>query len=377
MCKDLFVYVYENKKGCKGCAVLHTHFVETLVKPVWNQVVHRYEMSSARILRLCGVVLPAMFMVVHATATQVFAEVKTVNGRGAYRMGPHDTKEDAVRLAVESAKRNVLEQVATYVESVTVVKGVDVTKDEVRTFTAGLVLVLNQCIATKTDGNADVVEVDLLGQVETEEVVHAIATLRKNEEVRGKLATLKRENERLHREVDSANRSVVQARTSDQTTTALRRRREVLHRAQSTDILSQAWIDWALVSSTASSTRSARCTNIQALLNLARSLDPASQHLALAEQMMATKQPPIPPQPPAPPIPGQVPARMPRHEIVSRPGIGGIPRMLNKVIYRTPGRTDSNRDGPLVHAERGSRPQRDSDMKEAVPERSEQDRRRR
>ena len=240
MCKDLFVYVYENKKGCKGCAVLHTHFVETLVKPVWNQVVHRYEMSSARILRLWGVVLPAMFMVVHATATQVFAEVKTVNGRGSYRMGPHDTKEDAVRLAVESAKPNVLEQVATYVESVTVVKGVDVTKDEVRTVTAGLVLVLDQRIATKTDGNADVVEVDLLGQVETEEVLHAIATLRKNEEVRGKLATLKRESERLHRELDSANQSVDQARTSDQTTTALRRRREVLHRAQSIDILSQA-----------------------------------------------------------------------------------------------------------------------------------------
>ncbi len=330
-----------------------------LVKPVWDQVVHQYEMSSVRVLHLWGVVLLAIFMVVHATSTQVFAEVKTVNGWGSYRMGPHDTKEDAVRLAVESAKRNVLEQVATYVESVTVVKGVDVTKDEVRTFTAGLVLVLDQHIATNTEGNADVVEVDLQAQVETEEVLHAIATLRKNEEVRGKLATLKRENERLHRELDRANRSVVQARTLDQTTTALRRRREVLRRAQSTDILSQAWIDWALVSSTASSTRSARSTNIQALLNLARSLDSASQHLALAEQMMATKQPPIPPQPPAPPVPGQAPARMPRHEIVSRSGIGGIPRMLNEVIYGTPGRTDSNRDGPLVHAERGSRPQRD------------------
>lgn len=187
--------------------MLRTHFVEALVMPVWNQIVHRYEMSSARVLRLCGVVLLVTFMGVHATAIQVYAEVKTVNGRGSYRMGPHDTKEDAVRLAVESAKRHVLEQVAMYVESVTVVKGVDVTKDEVRTFTAGLVLVLDQPIAIKTDGHADVVEVDLLGQVETEEVLDAIATLRNNEEVRGKLATLKRENERLHLELDHAYRS--------------------------------------------------------------------------------------------------------------------------------------------------------------------------
>jgi len=58
-------------------------------------------------------------------------------------MGPRDTKDEAIRLATESAKRHALEQVATYLESVTVVKGVDISKDEIRAYTAGFVLVLD------------------------------------------------------------------------------------------------------------------------------------------------------------------------------------------------------------------------------------------
>ena len=69
------------------------------------------------------------------------AEIRIVNAQGEHRMGDRDTREDAIRLATEAAKRNALEQVATYLESVTVVHDMDVTKDEIRTYTAGLVLV--------------------------------------------------------------------------------------------------------------------------------------------------------------------------------------------------------------------------------------------
>ncbi|MBH0204912.1 MAG: hypothetical protein HP498_03685 [Nitrospira sp.] len=54
------------------------------------------------------------------------AEVRTVSAEGQHRMGDRDTREDAVRLATESAKRNALEQVATYLESVTVVDGMNI-----------------------------------------------------------------------------------------------------------------------------------------------------------------------------------------------------------------------------------------------------------
>ncbi|HEY6085483.1 MAG TPA: hypothetical protein VIU63_08800, partial [Nitrospira sp.] len=96
-------------------------------------------------------------------------------------MGDRDTREDAVRLATEAAKRDALEQVATYLESVTVVEGVTVTKDEIKTYTAGLVLVLDQQTNLTLDGDIVVVKVELVAQVDTEEVAQAITALRENE----------------------------------------------------------------------------------------------------------------------------------------------------------------------------------------------------
>jgi hypothetical protein len=85
-------------------------------------------------------------------------------------MGDRDTREDAMRLATEAAKRNALEQVAMYLESVTVVEGTDITKDEIRTYTAGLILVLDQQANLWLDGDRVVVTVDLMSQIDTDEV---------------------------------------------------------------------------------------------------------------------------------------------------------------------------------------------------------------
>jgi len=337
-------------------------------QPVGNQVDDRYEMSFAREFQRWCLVFAMACMAVHGAVSQVFAEVKTVTGRGQYRMGEGDTKEDAVRLAIESAKRNALEHVVTYVESVTVVNGQGVTKDELRAFTAGLVMVRDQQIVTRVDGDAVVIEANIQAQVDTEEAAKAIAALRRNEDAREKPETLKQENGRLHRELDSVNQVLAGAQTPGQMSMAVRQRQEILYRVQSNGMVSQAWTDWALASAAGASDHWARSVTIQVLLGAERDLDPVSPHIALAERMMATKRPPIPPQPPAPPLPGQTPARMPKHEIVSRPGIGEVPRTLNEVLYRTPERTDPSRNGPSAQADHRSSLMTESDMKGVVPD---------
>ena len=81
--------------------------------------------------------LPLIFFIASSLlwcfATPLSAEVRVVSSQGEFRMGDRDTREDAMRLAMEAAKRNALEQVATYLEGVTVVDGTDITKDEIRT----------------------------------------------------------------------------------------------------------------------------------------------------------------------------------------------------------------------------------------------------
>jgi hypothetical protein len=51
-------------------------------------------------------------------------------------MCDHDTRADAVKLAKEAAKRQALEQVPTYLESVIDITVLDVTRDDIRTYTA-------------------------------------------------------------------------------------------------------------------------------------------------------------------------------------------------------------------------------------------------
>ena len=261
------------------------------------------------------------------------AEVRVVTAQGEYRMGDRDTREDAVRMATESAKRTALEQVATYLESITVVDGMDVTKDEIRTYTAGLVIVLDQQTNTTIDGDTIVVKVDLVAQVDTEEVGHAIAALRENEDARVQLVALKQENEQLQQELESANQALANASTTDQTQQASQQRQEILNRVQSNAMVSQAWTDWVIVSPVVYPYPWIGLAQTHALLNVARGLYPNSPHVVVAQQVITTKQPPAPPQPPTP---GSIPSHMPTHQIVPGPGAPGVPRTLNEITHTTP-----------------------------------------
>lgn len=275
-------------------------------------------------------VLVLVLMTMQVVVSPVQAEIRTINAQCEYRMGHRDTRDDAIRLATESAKRHALEQVATYLESVTVVNGMDMTKDEIRTYTAGLVTVLDQQITTMRDGGTTIVHVDLRAQVDTDEVTQAIAALRANEDARSQLVALMRDHERLQRELGAANQALADATRSDQTMLAARQRREILHRVQSNAMVSQAWTDWALVFQSDDAPMPAGHVSLQAFLQTARNLLPANPHVTVAERTMLGKRPPAPPQP------GREPARMPRHEIVPWAGPGAVPRTLNEITYRTP-----------------------------------------
>jgi hypothetical protein len=278
-----------------------------------------------------------LFVILSVWPSVTLAEVRIVTAQGEHRMGDRDTREDAIRLATEAAKRNALEQVATYLESITIVNGLDVTKDEIRTYTAGLVLVLEQDTNTTLDGDTIVVTTDLVAQIDTEEVGHAIAALRENEDARHQLVALLQENDQLQQDLQAANQALAQASTAEQTQQAAQQRQDILNRVQSNAMVSQAWTDWVLVSPAVYPSPWVEMTQTQALLNVARSLYPTSPHVQVAQQVITTRQPPAPPQPPVPHAPGTTQPTMPRHEITPAPGSSQtVPRTLNEITYNTP-----------------------------------------
>ncbi len=207
-------------------------------------------------------------------------------------MGDRDTREDAIKLATEAAKRNALEQVATYLESVTVVRDLDVTQDELRTYTAGVVLVLDQRITTDLDGETVVIRVDLTAQVDSEEVVQAITALRKNEDARQELVALKAEADRLHQELDAANHALAEATSPEQVREINRQRQELLDKVQSQALVSQAWTDWVIGSPFLGFSPWVNAAQVHALVAQAGQLNPSSPHVRVVQQVIAAKAPP-------------------------------------------------------------------------------------
>ncbi|MBK7487877.1 MAG: hypothetical protein IPI70_17350 [Nitrospira sp.] len=231
-----------------------------------------------------------------ADAPMQAADVRTVSAGGEYRMGNHDTRADGVRLAVEAAKRDALEQVATYLENVTEVRDLIVTRDDIRSYTAGIVKVLEETITTRVEQeHRD--RADLTAEIDPHEVALAIAALRENDSAASELMALRAETDRLQEQLDATNRALAAAPSPDEVQQLSRQRDEMLNDLQATALVSQAWTSWAYPTPGFSLSLDGR-TRHQWLLLQAQRLSPQHRHLARAQQSITAQTGTIPTLPP-------------------------------------------------------------------------------
>ncbi len=210
-----------------------------------------------------------------------------------YRLGAHDSRGDALRMAIESAKRQALEQAATYLESVTEVKHFDLTRDELRSYSAGSLTVLDQQTSMRKEGGAAMIHVDLTAYVDRDEAIRAIAALREHDSVRKELVSLRAETDQLRQQLDAANRALAEARSPEQIEALIAERQKVLDQMQAQTLLSQAWTSWIH-----SVQGSMVPPLIGGLIFQAQQLHPSNRHLHALEHTM-TAQPGSPPPSPA------------------------------------------------------------------------------
>ena len=202
--------------------------------------------------------------------------LRVVTATAEYRMGDHDSRMDATRIAIETAKRQALEQVATYLESVTEVKNLDVTRDEIRTYTAGILSILSQRTSTRLEEGFVVVRVDLTAQADPDEVILAINALRENERAKLELASLRTETEQLRQRLEAANQALTTANTTEQVQALTLQRQQVLNQMQADSLVAQALAGYAYLTP-------AKVRQINDLLARARQLHPSNAHLAAVE----------------------------------------------------------------------------------------------
>ena len=214
--------------------------------------------------------------------------LRVVTATGEYRMGDHDTRTDATRMAIEAAKRQALEQVATYLESVTEVKNLDMTRDEIRSYTAGIVTVLNQHTRTRLEDGVVVIQVDLTAQIDQEDVIVAINALRDNERATQELASLRVETDQLRQRLDNANQALATAHSTEQVQALTRERQHMLDQMQADALVAQALAGYAYVTP-------ASVKQINELLHRAKELHPSNPHLSAVEQSMSGRTAPMSP----------------------------------------------------------------------------------
>lgn len=186
-----------------------------------------------------GVLVVALVASIGLLCAPAAAEVRTIMATGD-RMGDNDTKTDAKRLALLDAKRLALEQVGTYLEGMTEVKNLSVTRDEIRSYTAGIVEVTEQAVRTELEGETTVVRVDVVAKVDTAVVAKQLEALRKNELAKEELLRVKAEADLLRKELEEKNKQLASLKGVE-AETAAQQRQQIIARANANELLARTW----------------------------------------------------------------------------------------------------------------------------------------
>lgn len=143
-------------------------------------------------------------------AAILHAETKTFIREYTYEAGEIDSKISCRAIALEQVKRLLLEELGTYVESVTVVRNYQIAKDEITTLTAGIVQ------TTILEENWDGREYWLKAKItaDPDDVASSIEKLRNNQQLVKDLSEARDEASQALRQIDALRQELAAAEAS-------------------------------------------------------------------------------------------------------------------------------------------------------------------
>ncbi len=183
----------------------------------------------------------AMTITVVLWGVPALAEVKVFEADYTYRMGDNDSKVDARRVAVQEAKRKALQLAGAYVETLTQVTSLRLTRDEVRAYTAGVAR--SEIIADETRGSAQRPEISIRTRctVDPDDLQEALNRYRENEELEDQLEASIRENDQLKKERDRLLKQLAAEKDQAKAEQARQKLGNVLDREESNDETHRFW----------------------------------------------------------------------------------------------------------------------------------------
>jgi Flp pilus assembly protein TadD len=169
------------------------------------------------------------------------AEIKTIETDSSYIMGDNDSKIDARRIATQEAKRKALEMSGTFVESLTEVKNMALTKDEIRAYTAGVVE--TEIISEEMKGTTANPEIYIKARckIDTDVLMKHINRFRESEEIKEQLASAMKENETLKNERDALVKKLSAERDKSKADDIRKKLNTVLAKEEVNDEVGKVW----------------------------------------------------------------------------------------------------------------------------------------
>src|SRR5271157_5288625 len=141
-----------------------------------------------------------------------FAELKTFIKEYTYQASELDSKSSCKAIATEQLKRELLEELGTYVESKTIVKDSQLDKDEITTLTAGVVQVI--VMDEKWDGKVYWLKAQV--KADPDEVAASIDKLRNDEQLVHDLEEARAEAAQAMEEAEALRQQLAQTTADKQ-----------------------------------------------------------------------------------------------------------------------------------------------------------------
>jgi len=173
----------------------------------------------------------------------VRAEVKIIEAESTYIIGDNDSKVSARRIAMQEAKRKALELAGTYVESLTLVKNYQLTKDEIKSYTAGVLE--TEVVSEQMRGTTDHPEIYIKARckVDPDALKVQIGKFRENEDLKEQLDASAKESEGLRKERDALVKQLAAEKDKAKAAQTRQKLDTVLAQEEANDETHKVWIN--------------------------------------------------------------------------------------------------------------------------------------
>ncbi len=174
---------------------------------------------------------------------QTYAEIKVVESESTYIMGDNDSKVEARRIATQEAQRKALELAGTYVESLTQIKNYQLTKDEIKSYTAGVLE--TEVVSEEMRGTTEHPEIYIKTRckIDTDVLIAQIGKFQENEDLKEQINAAAKENDDLKKERDELVKQLASEKNKEQAAETRQKLDSVLSQEEANDETHKVWIN--------------------------------------------------------------------------------------------------------------------------------------